>query len=59
MTILPNGVYRITQWGSHGQTHILTLHDGQVTVFPPGQVPEKEQEVRHLFLMRISPYQRL
>ncbi|EDQ99381.1 uncharacterized protein LACBIDRAFT_335063 [Laccaria bicolor S238N-H82] len=46
MTILPNGVYRITQWGSHGQTQVLTLHDGQVTVFPAGGAPEKDQEWR-------------
>ncbi|KIJ92762.1 hypothetical protein K443DRAFT_422477 [Laccaria amethystina LaAM-08-1] len=46
MTVLPNGVYRITQWGSHGQPQILTLHHGQVTVFPPGEVPERDQEWR-------------
>ncbi|KIJ92761.1 hypothetical protein K443DRAFT_113092 [Laccaria amethystina LaAM-08-1] len=46
MTVLPNGVYRITQWGSHGQPQVLTLHDGQVTVIPPGGAPERDQEWR-------------
>ncbi|EDQ99385.1 uncharacterized protein LACBIDRAFT_335071 [Laccaria bicolor S238N-H82] len=46
MTILPNGVYRITQWGSHGQTQVLTLLDGQVTALPPGGAPERDQEWR-------------
>lgn len=42
---LPPGIYRITQWGSHGQPQILTLKDDHVTVLPSGAAPEKDQEV--------------
>ncbi|KIJ98202.1 hypothetical protein K443DRAFT_680920 [Laccaria amethystina LaAM-08-1] len=44
MTFLPNGVYRITLWGSQGQPQVLTFHHGQVTVLPPGGASERDQE---------------
>jgi hypothetical protein len=43
---LPSGVYHISLWGSHDQPQLLTLQDGQLTVLPPGAVPEKDQEWR-------------
>ncbi|KIJ96290.1 hypothetical protein K443DRAFT_291473 [Laccaria amethystina LaAM-08-1] len=45
MTI-PSGIYHISLWGSHGQPQLLTLKDGDITVLPPGVVPEKDQEWR-------------
>jgi hypothetical protein len=42
---LPSGIYHISLWGSHGQPQLLTLKDGDITVLPPGVVPEKDQEV--------------
>lgn len=46
---LPNGVYRISQWGTFEQPQILTLQDGHVTISPPGSVPERDQEVAYSF----------
>ena len=52
MTVLPNGVYHISKWGSHDQPQLLTLYEGQVTVLPSGEGLKGAQEVRHYFLMR-------
>jgi hypothetical protein len=46
---LANGVYRISQYGTHEQPQILTLDNGDVTVRPPGSVPAGDQEVTLAF----------
>ncbi|EDR10175.1 uncharacterized protein LACBIDRAFT_293764 [Laccaria bicolor S238N-H82] len=43
---LPPGTYRITQWGSHAQSQVLTVENGLVTILAPGAAPEKNQEWR-------------
>ena len=43
---LPPGIYRITQWGTHGQPQVLTVDsDENVTVASPSEAPDKAQEV--------------
>ena len=43
---LPPGIYRITQWGTHGQALVLTVDSNEnVTVAPPSEAPDKAQEV--------------
>ena len=51
MTTLPHpGLYRIVQYGVHGQPQILTVDkDRNVTVSAAGSVPEREQEVHLAF----------
>jgi hypothetical protein len=46
---LVNGVYRISQYGTHEQPQILTLDNGDVTVRPPGGAPIGDQEVTLAF----------
>ena len=48
---LPAGIYRISRWpgGSNEQGSILTLKDNRVTLLPPGEVPERDQEVTVAF----------
>ena len=42
---LPAGVYRISRWGSQEHGQILTIKDDHVTVLPPSEAPERDQEV--------------